>query len=181
MCLCNKAIPAKLLKLNKQVGPVVVHQPIKHFKQHEWLSSHQHLLKCCPLFNRMISPEALQSFNAEEDRPQPIDDDGGSDDEYFPGSFEDTDSDIADKGQSLYESEEVATDSDGVLTISNDTWQKIVDSAGKRDSSELATVLCSLDNFPELYVAYRKLCRSQTKAFYTVITMQRQSSVSIQT
>ena len=32
MCLCNKAIPAKLLKINKQVGPVVVHQPIKHFK-----------------------------------------------------------------------------------------------------------------------------------------------------
>ena len=177
MCLCNKAIPAKLLKINKQVGPVVVHQPIKHFKQHEWLSSHQHLLKCCPLFNRMISSEALQSFNSGEHQQQPLEDDATSEDEYFPGNIEDTESNLGSEEYPKLEHEEVLAvnlEPDDVLTISNDTWEKIVGSAGKRDCSELATILCSLDNFPELYVAYRKLCRSQTKAFYTVITNNSQ-------
>ncbi|XP_065891374.1 3'-5' exoribonuclease HELZ2-like isoform X2 [Dysidea avara] len=177
MCLCNKAIPAKLLKINKQVGPVVVHQPIKHFKQHEWLSSHQHLLKCCPLFNRMISSEALQSFNSGEHQQQPLEDDATSEDEYFPGNIEDTESNLGSEEYPKLEHEEVPAvnlEPDDVLTISNDTWEKIVGSAGKRDCSELATILCSLDNFPELYVAYRKLCMSQTKAFYTVITSNSQ-------
>ena len=62
MCLCNTAIPAKLLKRDGRVGPVLVHEPIKHHKQHEWLERHHYLLNCCPVFKRMISDEALTSF-----------------------------------------------------------------------------------------------------------------------
>jgi len=40
----------------------------------------------------MISSEALQSFNAEEHKHQPIEDDVGSEDDYFPGNVEDTES-----------------------------------------------------------------------------------------
>jgi len=121
----------------------------------------------------MISSEALQSFNAEEHQHQPTEDEVESEDDYFPGNVEDTEFDLASEEYPKLEHEEVLAASlepDNVLTISNDTWKKIVGSARKRDSSDLATILCSLDNFPELYVAYRKLCRSHTKAFYAVIT-----------
>ena len=188
MCLCNKAIPAKLLKINKQVGPVVVHQPIKHFKQHEWLSSHQHLLKCCPLFNRMISSKALQSFNAGEHQQQPVEDDAASEDDYFPGSVEDTESDHEPETVKLEPKDDLLSEdgsyysavedheTEKTLTISNDTWQKIVALAKKTDNSDLLATFCSLDNFPELYVAYRKLCRCQTRAFYHVIANDSETS-----
>lgn len=65
MCLCNTAIPAKLLKRDGWVGPVLVHEPIKHYKQHEWLVRHHHLLDCCPVFKRMISDEVITSFNED--------------------------------------------------------------------------------------------------------------------
>ena len=182
MCLCNKAIPAKLLKINKQVGPVVVHQPIKHFKQHEWLSSHQHLLKCCPLFNRMIASEALQSFNSGEHQQQPLEDDATSEDDYFPGSVKDTESDHEPETAKLepedgsYYSAVEDHETEKTLTISNDTWEKIVALAKKTGSSDLMATFGSLDNFPELYVAYRKLCWCQTKSFYHVIANDSETS-----
>ena len=63
-----------------------------------------------------------------------------------------------------------------MLTISNNTWEMIIDLTKKRDSSDLVSTLCSLDNFPELYVAYRKLCRCQTRAFYHVIANDSETS-----
>ena len=62
MCLCNTAIPAKLLKRDGQVGPVIVHEPIKYYKQEEWLEHHHHLLEYFPVFKRMIADEAIESF-----------------------------------------------------------------------------------------------------------------------
>ena len=66
MCLCNTAIPAKLLKRDGRVGPVLVHTAIKHHKQCEWLERHYHLLECCPLLKRMISIEVIESFNHDQ-------------------------------------------------------------------------------------------------------------------
>ena len=55
------------------------------------------------------------------------------------------------------------------MHVSKDNWDTICRLADKHDSGELATFLCSLQYFPELYVAYRQLCMSQSRAFYHVI------------
>ena len=127
MCLCNTAIPAKLLKRDGRVGPVLVQAPIKHSKQVEWLDRHRHLLECCPLFKRMISIKGAKS-NQE------------------------------------------------VLIINQDCWDKICDLTKRSDRNSLAIYLCSLHNFPEMFVAYRQLCKIQSKSFYDVITNQTQAS-----
>ena len=127
MCLCNTAIPAKLLKRDERVGPVLVHAPIKYEKQGEWLESHQHLLKCCPLFKRNISIGGDKSTQE-------------------------------------------------ALIISQECWNKICDLTERSEGNSLATYLCSLHNFPEMFVAYRQLCRCQSKSFYDVITNQGQAS-----
>ena len=152
MCLCNTAIPAKLLKRDGRVGPVLVHEPIKHYKQHEWLARHHHLLDCCPILKRMISDEVLTSFNeeqqvgvtAQEDDPthHTVQDELGATTESEPDKF---------------------------MKVSTENWEKISRLASKHDSSDLATFLCSLQYFPELYVAHRQLCMSQSKSFYHVI------------
>ena len=140
MCLCNTAIPAKLLKRDGQVGPVLVQTPIKHHKQHEWLENHHHLLECCPLLKRMISTEVLESFNRDHQNLTNV-----------PCKNE-------------------------VLTINVESWEEIRGLAD-RDDNSLATYLCSLYNFPELFVAYRQLCKSRSKSFYDVISSQSQSLI----
>ena len=127
MCLCNTAIPAKLLKRDGRVGPVLVHTPIKPGKQNEWLERHHHLLKGCPYFKRMISIKDQKS-NQE------------------------------------------------ALIFNQDCWDTICDLTKRSDSNSLATYLCSLHNFPEMFVAYRQLCKSQNKSFYDVITNQAQAA-----
>ena len=134
MCLCNIAIPTKLLKRDGGVGPVIVHEPIKHHKQLEWLKHHHHLLKYCPVFKRMISDEAITSFSIQN--------------QCFADQTD---------------------DSDDFLMVSKESWDKICNLAEKHDSGDLATFLCSLQYFPELYVAYRQLYMSQSKSFYHVI------------
>ena len=78
MCLCNTAIPAKLLKRDGRVGPVLVHTAIKHHKQHEWLEKHYHLLECCPLLKRMISIEVKESFNHDQQNSMNVESFGGT-------------------------------------------------------------------------------------------------------
>ena len=136
MCLCNTAIPAKLLKRDGRVGPVLVQTPIKHHRQQEWLENHRHLLECCPILKRMISTEVLESFNRDN--------------------------------QNVEDSR--------VLTINQESWDKICNLAEGSDGSSLATYLCSLHNFPELFVAYRQLCKNRSKSFYDVIPNQAQAS-----
>ena len=147
MCLCNTAIPAKLLKWDGRVGPVLVQTPIKHHKQHEWLENHHHLLECCPLFKRMhmISTEVLESFNQDHQNVRGIETLNRVPSERF-------------------------------LTISQDNWDRICDLAGQSDDSSLANYLCSLHNFPKLFVAYRQLCKSRSKSFYDVIPNRAQIS-----
>ena len=140
MCLCNTAIPAKLLKRDGQVGPVLVHEPIKHYKQHEWLVRHHHLLDCCPVFKRMISEEVITSFNDEHQ-----------------------------VGVTAQEDDTIESEPDKFMKVSKENWDKISRLASKHDSSDLATFLCSLQYFPELYVAHRQLCMSHNKSFYHVI------------
>ena len=127
MCLCNTAIPAKLLKRDGQVGPVLVHPPIKHEKQGEWLESHQHLLKCCPLFKRSISIGGDKSTQK-------------------------------------------------ALLINQECWNEICNLTERSDGNSLVTYLCSLHNFPEMFVAYRQLCKCQSKSFYDIITNPAQAS-----
>ena len=136
MCLCNTAIPAKLLKRDGRVGPVLVHKPIKHHKQREWLEKHHHLLECCPLLKRMISNEVLHD----------------------------------------HQDVQGIEAQNRVLTVSQKSWDRIHDLAGRSDGNSLATYLSSLHNFPELFVAYRQLCKSQSKSFYDVIPSQAQES-----
>ena len=62
-----------------------------------------------------------------------------------------------------------------VLIINQESWDRICDLVGS-DGSSLANYLCSLHNFPELFVAYRQLCKSQNKSFYDVIPNQAQAS-----
>ena len=151
MCLCNTAIPAKLLKRDGQVGPVLVQTPIKHYKQHRWLECHYHLLNCCPVFKRMISDEAVASFDDKQQNS----------------------GDVTAQGDNLTESniqdDQGATAETKFVMISEENWNKISHLASKHDSSGLATFLCSLQYFPELYVAYQQLCMSQSKSFYHVI------------
>ena len=142
MCLCNTAIPAKLLKRDGRVGPVLVHAPIKHYKQHEWLENHHHLLECCPLFKRMVSKEVLDSFKCDHQNAIILN--GGLPDNKF-------------------------------LTITQECWDKICGLSERSDGNSLATYLCSLNNFPELFVAYRQLCKSQSKSFYDIITNEAQA------
>ena len=148
MCLCNTAIPAKLLKRDGRVGPVLVHEPIKHYKQKEWLQRHHHLLEYCPIFKRKISAEAVALFNNEHQ---------DSANASTEGSIQDDQPATAVHG------------SDVSLKVSKDSWDTICRLADKHDSSDLATFLCSLHYFPELYVAYRQLCMSQNRSFYHVI------------
>ena len=148
MCLCNTAIPAKLLKRDGRVGPVLVQTPIKHHKQQEWLENHHHLLDGCPLLKRMISTEVLESFNRDN---QNI-----GDNEILNRA--------GDPSQN------------GVLTINQETWDRICNLAERSDDSSLATYLCSLHNFPELFVAYRQLCKSRSKSFYDVIPNPAEAS-----
>ena len=143
MCLCNTAIPAKLLKRDGRVGPVLVHAPIKHSKQHKWLERHHHLLECCPLFKRMISKEAYDSF-------------------------------IHNKQNLMVLNRN--TSKNKFLTINKECWDQICDLAERSDGNDLATYLCTLNNFPEMLVAYRQLCLSQSKSFYDVITNQAQAA-----
>ena len=163
MCLCNTAIPAKLLKRDGRVGPVVVHEPIKHYKQEEWLGNHHYLLKYCPILKRMISDEAITSFNAEH--RDPADFAGAQSGVTVPAQ-----GDISTEGST--QDDQPATDEhnlDESLKISKDNWDTICRLADKHDSSDLATFLCSLQYFPELYVAYRQLCMSQSRSFYHVL------------
>ena len=148
MCLCNTAIPAKLLKRDGRVGPVLVHEPIKHHKQHEWLQRHHHLLNCCPMFKRMISEEALKSFNDKQQNSTGAIAQG---DNVNANNVQD------DQGTTKF------------IKVSKENWDRISSLAGKHDSRDLATFLCSLHHFPELYVAYRQLCMSQSRSFYHVI------------
>ena len=139
MWLCNTAIPAKLLKRDGRVGPVLVYEPIKHHKQHEWLERHHHLLNCCPMFKRMISDEALTSFSDRQQNSigvRPLGDDFNED------SSQD---------------DQNTPDEDNFTKVSKKNWDKIFKLAGDHDSStsDFATFLCSLYHFPELYVAYR--------------------------
>ena len=136
MCLCNTAIPAKLLKRDGRVGPVLVHKPIKHHKQREWLKNHHRLLECCPLLKRMISNEVLHD----------------------------------------HQDVQGIEAQNKVLTVSQESWDSIRDLAERSDGNSLATYLSSLHNFPELFVAYRQLCKSQSKSFYDVIPSQAQES-----
>ena len=154
MCLCNAAIPAKLLKRDGQVGPVLVHEPIKHYKQHEWLEHHYHLLKCCPIFKRMISDEAIESFNDEHQLSVGV---SAQEDDSTENTIQDDHGITAESKP------------DNFIKVSKDNWDKISHLASKHDSRDLATFLCSLQYFPELYVAYRQLCMSNTKSFYHVI------------
>ena len=151
MCLCNTAIPAKLLKRDGRVGPVLVHEPIKHYKQHEWLKRHYHLLKCCPVFKRMISDEAIASFN----------------------DVQQNSANVTAQGDNLPENNiqgaTAETESNKFLMISEEKWNKISNLASKNNSRDLTTFLCSLQYFPELYVAYQQLCMSNSKSFYHVI------------
>ena len=133
MCLCNTAIPDKLLKRDGRVGPVLVQTPIKHHRQQEWLENYHHLLECSPILERMIS---LKSFNRDN---QNVED-------------------------------------NRVLTINQESWDKICNLAEESDDSSLATYLCSLHNFPKLFVAYRQLCKSRSKSFYDVIPNPAQAS-----
>ena len=151
MCLCNTAIPAKLLKRDKQVGPVLVHEPIKHYKQHKWLEHHHRLLKYCPVFKRMISDEAIASFNAK----------------HLPSA------DVAAQGNDL--DENIIQDNQHALAelelgeflkTSKESWNNI---CGSAEDSDLTTFVCSLRYFPKLYVAYRQLCMSQSRSFYSMI------------
>ena len=147
LCLCNTAIPAKLLKRDGRVGPVLVQTPIKHHKQQEWLENHLYhlyMLDGCPLLKRMISTEVLESFNCDN--------------------------------QNVEGNETRAPSQNRVLTISQESWDRIRDLAGRSDGSSLATYLCSLHNFPELFVAYRQLCKSRSKSFYDVIPSQAEAS-----
>ena len=146
MCLCNTAIPAKLLKRDGRVGPVLVHTAIKHHKQHEWLEKHYHLLECCPLLKRMISIEVIESFNHDRQNSMNVESFGGT------PSMKD------------------------VLAITQECWDKICDLTERSDGNSLATYLCSLYNFPELFVAYRQLCECQSKSFYDIITNPAQAS-----
>ena len=148
MCLCNTAIPAKLLKRDGQVGPVLVHEPIKHYKQHEWLERHRHLLNCCPMFKRMISDEAITSFNDKQ--------------QNSAGAIVQGDNLTA---NNIY-NDQGTTDKDKFIKVSKENWDKI---CSLDDDSDLASFLCSLHHFPELYVAYRQLCMSQSRSFYHVI------------
>ena len=148
MCLCNTAIPAKLLKRDGQVGPVLVHEPIKHYKQHEWLERHHHLLNCCPMFKRMISDEALKSFN---DKLQNSTGAIAQGDNVTANNIQD------DQGTTKF------------IKVSKENWERISSLAGKHDSSDLASFLCTLHHFPELYVAYQQLCMCQSRSFYHVI------------
>ena len=154
MCLCNTAIPAKLLKRDGRVGPVLVHEPIKHYKQREWLAHHHHLLDCCPVFKRMISKEAITSFNEVQQNSANVTAEGDNS----------TESSIQDDQSAAAE-----TKSNKSLMISEEEWNKISSLADKNDSSGLATFLCSLQYFPELYVAHQQLCTRQSKSFYHVI------------
>ena len=63
-----------------------------------------------------------------------------------------------------------------VLTINKESWDEI---CGLADRSEngLSTYLCSLHNFPELFVAYRQLCKSRSKSFYGIISSEPQSLI----
>ena len=155
MCLCNTAIPAKLLKRDGRVGPVLVHEPIKHYKQREWLERHYHLLNCCPVFKRMISDEVVQSFNDEQHNSADVT--AQEDDDSTENTIQD------DKGATA------ESEPNKFIKVSKENWDKISSLASKHDCSDLATFLCSLQNFPELYVAYRQLCMSNTKSFYHVI------------
>ena len=143
MCLCNTAIPAKLLKRDGRVGPVLVHAPLKHDKQRKWLEKHHHLLECCPLFNRMISEEVFDSF------------------------IQDPQNAVALNGNTF---------ENNFLTVDKECWDIICNLAERSDDDSLATHLCSLKNFPQLFIAYQQLCRSQSKSFYDVITDQAQAS-----
>ena len=140
MCLCNTAIPAKLLKRDGRVGPVLVHEPIKHNKQRKWLKKHHHLIECCPLFKRMISQDLLIQ------NPQNV--------------------------MALNRN----TSENKFLTVNKECWDQICDLAERSDGNDLATYLCSLNNFPEVFVAYQQLCTSQSKSFYDVITNQAQAA-----
>jgi len=151
MCLCNTAILAKLLKCDRQVGPVLVHPPIKHHKQHEWLEHHHCLLKYFPLFKRMVSNEAIESFTAMQQNSA-------------DGTVQENDS-----ADNATHSVQDAIAEDKSLTVPKGTWDKISRLVEKHDSSDLATLLCSLQYFPELYVAYRQLFMSQSRSFYHVI------------
>ena len=154
MCLCNTAIPAKLLKRDGRVGPVLVHEPIKHYKQHEWLERHYHLLKCCPVFKRMILYGVIESFNDEHWVSVGV----------SAQEIDSTENTIYDDQGTTAESE-----MDNFIKVSKENWDKISRLASKHDSRDLATFLCSLQHFPELYVAYRQLCMSNSKSFYHVI------------
>ena len=164
MCLCNTAIPDKLLKRDGRVGPVLVHEPIKHYKQHEWLKHHCHLLKCCPVFKRMISDEVITSFNDAQQNSANVTAQG---DNLTENNIQD------DQGATA------ETESNKFLMVSEKKWKKISSLASKHDSRDLATgdlairdlatFLCSLQYFPELYVAYQQLCMSNSKSFYHVI------------
>ena len=154
MCLCNTAIPAKLLKRDGRVGPVIVHKPIKHHKQCEWLERHHCLLECCPLLKRMISDEVLELFNHDHQNVDDVHD-----------------------HQDVQGTETLNRVPSGrFLTISQASWDRICDLAKRSDGSSLATYLCSLHNFPELFVAYRQLCKSQSKSFYDVVPDPAQES-----
>ena len=154
MCLCNTAIPAKLLKRDGRVGPVLIHEPIKHYKQKEWLKDHYHLLEYCPIFKRMISDEAVASFNAEHQ--------GSS----IAGAQEDDSTDDISIVQDDQHS--TAKPSNGFLMIPEENWNKICRLA-ITDNNDLLTCICSLNYFPELYVAYQQLCMKQSKWIYRVI------------
>ena len=206
MCLCNTAIPAKLLKRDGRVGPVLVHEPIKQYKQEEWLRNHHHLLKYCPVFKRMISDEVIKSF--KDSRQYPSDSAGQSTQGNTAQEDNSTQGDTAQEdnstqGDTAHEDNSTQGDtaqednstqgntaqgdkspqdnhqgidesnSNEFLMISEETWNKIYRSAvggGKNNSNDIIYFLCcSLQYFPELYVAYHQLCMSQSRSFYHVI------------
>ena len=45
---------------------MLVHMPIKHDKQREWLEKQHHILECCPLLKQIISTEVIESFDHDQ-------------------------------------------------------------------------------------------------------------------
>ena len=217
MCLCNTAIPAKLLKRDGQVGPVLVHEPIKYYKQEEWLGNHHHLLKYCPVFKRMISDEAIESFNdsrqcSSDSTGQSTQGNTAQGDNSIQGNTAQGDNsiqentaqgDISTQGDNLTQGNTNTAqgdnsiqrntaqedkspqgiihnnqgndeaDSNEFLVISEENWNKMYRLAmgGKNNNSSDITyfLCCSLQYFPELYVAYQQLRMCQSRSFYHVI------------
>ena len=74
------------------------------------------------------------------------------------------------------ESIDITPSKEDILALNQDCWDKNCDLTKRSDSNSLATYLCSLHNFPDMLVAYRQLCKIQSKSFYDIITNQAQAT-----